>query len=108
MSILRSLDHCTISFANPCYPKAVHIVVGFICQLCRMASSTFDQIFDEIRSCCSVKRDSIETHRLMFTITDHLGEMCKEIRAFDEKLHMTDHSVCIVHHQIVHTILIFT
>ena len=106
MSILRNLDRCKISFTEASYPDALQIVVGFICQLCRKASSIFDKIFDELRSCCSAKRHPVETHQLMFTITDHLGEMCKETRSLDEKLHREGHSVRVACHLLTHVILI--
>ncbi len=94
MSILRNLDRCTIKCADDDHPRAVHIVIGFVCQLSRTASSVLLRIFGEIRACCLAKRERDSTRLLMFTITDYLGEMCKEIGAFSETLQREEYSVC--------------
>lgn len=86
MSLLRSLDQCTLDYGYTDHPRAYHVVVGFLCQLSRKASGIFDRLFDEIRGCCYAKRDRGQTFALMFTLTDHLGEMHKEIRFANKKI----------------------
>lgn len=90
VSILRSLDRCTLEYADPNHPRALHIVIGFICQVSRTASSIFVQIFDQVRLCCFARRPRQPTAKHMFTLTDHLGEMCKEIKCLSETLEHSD------------------
>jgi len=91
MSILRCLDRCTLSPDNIDQPTATHLVIGFICQLSRRANILLTTIFDELRACCSAKRQKEPTKKLMFDLTDHLGEMCKEIGALNDTLLLGEH-----------------
>ena len=93
MSILRSLDQCKILGGDKNYPKTLHTVVGFTWQLSRIASSTFHDIFEEIRMCCSAKRQIGVTNALMFVITDYLGEMYKEIGSLSHTLLLESYAV---------------
>lgn len=93
MSILRNLGQCEMSVTNFDQPTALHVVIGFTCHLSRTASSTFARIFDEIRRCCSAKRDRNSTQVLMFIITDHLGEMYKEISSLSNTMQLESYPV---------------
>lgn len=86
MSLLRSLDRFTLDSDYADHPRTYHVVVGFLCQLIRKSSGLFHQLFNEIRSCCYAKRDRGQTFALMFALTDHLGEIHKEIRCTYDKL----------------------
>ena len=93
ISILRNLDRCRVKTLELSRPRTIHIVTGFIYQFSRMASSIFVQIFNEIRNCCSAKRERDQTRALMFIVTDHLGEMCKEIGSLKDTLQLLNASV---------------
>ncbi|KAL6719931.1 hypothetical protein ACLMJK_001852 [Lecanora helva] len=84
MSILRNLDQCTIDLKEVDFAKGYQLVVGFICGLSTLARSIWLQIFEEVRACCFAKRQKDRTRALMFIITDHLGEIYKEISSFDD------------------------
>ena len=93
MSILRSLDRCQMNLVNVDRITAVRTVVGVLCDLCWSASSTLTEIFNEIRQCCSVKRERNSTQVLMFIITDHLGEIHKEVSSLWHSMRPTDITV---------------
>ena len=58
------------------------MVVWFLYQLARTASSSFVDIFKHIRGCCFANRDRRGTPSLMFTLAEHLGHMHKELQLF--------------------------
>lgn len=91
VSILRCLDQCTLSSNDIDQPTATHLVIGFVYQLSRRVNTLLTSIFDEVRACCSAKRQREPTKKLMFDLTDHLGEMCKEIGALNDKLLSGEH-----------------
>lgn len=91
VTILRCLDQCTLFSDNIDQPTATHLVIGFICQLSQSANTLLASIFEEVRACCSAKRQREPTKRLMFDLTDHLGEMCKEIGALNDTLLFSEH-----------------
>lgn len=93
MSILRCLDQCTLESSHTDVAEAVHAVVGFVCGMSRLATAIWVQAFEDLRACCFAKRQRDRTRALMFTITDHLGEMYKEISAFHTTLQQGKHSV---------------
>ena len=93
MSILRSLDNCTLQATHLGQPGAVLAVTGFVCGLSFFANNLWLQLFDELRACCFAKRRRDQTRALMFMVTDHLGEMYKEISSLDAKLQQANYSV---------------
>ena len=93
MSILRCLDNCTVQPVHIGQATAVLTVIGFLCGLSFFANSLWHQIFDELRACCSARRQRSQTRALMFVITDHLGEMYKEVSSLDAELQQGKHSV---------------
>lgn len=82
ISLLRRLNECTIDKMYNNDYRAVHMVVGFLCQLSRTASSIFTEVFEHIRGCCFTNRDRRGTPRLMIILAEHLGHISKEIRLF--------------------------
>lgn len=86
LAMLRCFDRCTLFLDNIDHPTAVRFVAGFICQLSRVAQTLFNGIFNEVRACCSAKRQRGPTQKLMFDLADHLGEICKEMSALNETL----------------------
>lgn len=86
ITILRCLDRCVLSSNDIAHPTATHLVIGFIYQLSRKAQSLFESAFEELRRCCLAKRSREHTLRQMFDLTDHLGEICKELGALRDTL----------------------
>ena len=90
MCLLRRLHDCTIDKAYKNDHRSVCVVVGFLCQLSRTASSIFAEIYEHIRKCCFTSRDR-GTPKLMIILAEHLGHIHKEIRAFmDTNGHFSD------------------
>ncbi|MCJ1454062.1 hypothetical protein MMC28_004412 [Mycoblastus sanguinarius] len=83
MLLLRNPNRCSLDWECIGYSRAVHIVLGFLCQLSLQASTSFSQIFDEIRGCSYANRDRQQTPKLMSTLADNLGQIAKEISLFD-------------------------
>ena len=93
MSLLRDPNRSTVDLEYTRSAEASHTVVGFFCLLSRKASGIFDQIFDQIRTCCYATRDKQRTLELMFGITKHLGYIHKGIECFYTTLAQWDCSV---------------
>ena len=84
ISLLRRPNECTLNKTCTNDHRDVRIVLGFLCQLARTASSTFSEIFEHVRACCFAVRDRRGTPNLMFILAKHLGQMHLEIRLLME------------------------
>lgn len=90
LSLLRRLHDCTIDKAYKNDHRSVGVIVGFLCQVSRTASSIFAEIYEHIRKCCFTSRDR-GTPKLMIILAEHLGHIHKELRAFmDTKGYFSD------------------
>ena len=93
MSILRSLDRCTLDVDTLYQARISNIVVCVLYQVMREASTIFSEMFNQIRACCYAKRDRHKTPILMYKIADHLGEMFKEIESLDNVVKQWNYAV---------------
>ena len=77
--LLRSLHTCTLDTEYYGYHESYQLSLGFVFRLFLLANDIFEEVFQEIRTCCKAERHATQTPKLMSTLALYLGQMLAEV-----------------------------